>query len=271
MNTTHLQWLLAVLLCSLLTVELPAAEDAVIPVKAFQCQALEREVNYSVFVPPGEKPAGGWPLVLLLHGAGRNHRTLADDPVCREVILKQEFVIVFADGKGGWYLDSPVEPASRYQSMVRELLDHARKTLPVSAKPEQTGICGWSMGGYGAMRFAQTFPDQVGAVATTIALLEFPNPALPRHQNHSVPKVFGSDVSVWPKHNCMSHAGALRGKDILIVATTEAFDLQMNRNFHAQLEAVGIPHSYVEVEGGHVFPAVQATVPLLFEFMARRL
>jgi S-formylglutathione hydrolase FrmB len=246
------------------------ADDAV-PVKRFASESLGRDVDYSVFVPKDSAPAGGWPLVLLLHGAGRNHRTLADDPTCRTVILKQKFVIVFADGKGGWYVDSPVDPKSRYQSMLRELLDHARRTLPVSPEPERTGICGWSMGGYGTMRFAQTFPKEIGVVATSIALLDFPSPVLPKEQNHTVPKVFGTDPSVWPKHNCMSYTEALRGKSILIVAANQAFDAQMNRNFHAKLESTGIPHKFHELEGGHVFSIVQASVPIMFDFLAEHL
>jgi len=248
-----------------------AGADEAIPAKHFASAVLDRDVEYSVFVPAGDAPAGGWPLVLLLHGAGRHHRSLADDPVCRAVIVKQKMVVVFADGKGGWYLDSPVDPKSRYQSMVRELLDHARKTLPVSPRPEQTGVCGWSMGGYGSMRFAQAFPGEIGAVATTIGLLDFPNPELPKHQNHSVSKVFGTDPKAWREQNCMAHAEALRGKSILIVAADEAFDTQMNRNFHTKLEAAGIPHVYREVEGGHTFSVVQATVPMLLEFMAENL
>jgi S-formylglutathione hydrolase FrmB len=244
--------------------------DDVIAAKSFASKALDRAVEYSVFVPAGEAPAGGWPLVLLLHGAGRHHRSLADDPATREVILKQKFVIVFADGKGGWYLDSPVDPKSRYQSMLRELLEHSRKTLPISPRPEQTGICGWSMGGYGTMRFAQTFPEEFAAVATTIALLDFPNPDLPKNQNYTVPKVFGTDPEVWAKQTCMAHVERLRGKSILIVSGDRAFDTQMNRNFHAKLEAAGIAHTYREVDGGHTFAVVQATVPMMFAFFAER-
>jgi S-formylglutathione hydrolase FrmB len=248
-----------------------ARADDVIPVKSFSSAALGRDVDYSVFVPQEEVPEGGWPLVLLLHGAGRHHRTLADDPATREVILKQKVVIVFADGKGGWYLDSPVDPKSRYQSMLGELLVQARKTLPVSPEPKRTGVCGWSMGGYGSMRFAQAFHDEIGAVATTIALLDFPNPKLPKKENYTVPKVFGTDPAIWAKHNPMNHIDVLRGKSILIVAANQAFDTRMNRNFHAKLESAGIAHEYREVEGGHTFPVVQATVPMLLEFLAKRL
>jgi S-formylglutathione hydrolase FrmB len=248
-----------------------ATSDAVIPAQTFRCEALGREVNYSAFVPAGAPPDGGWPLVMLLHGAGRNHRTIPDDPTCRVLVLKQKFVIVFADGKLGWYLDSPVEPKSRYQSMLRELLADARHALPVSSKPERTGICGWSMGGYGSMRFAEAFPGEVSAVATTIALLDFPNPSLPREQNFPVSPLFGKAPNSWPAFNCITDVEPLRGKSLLIVGARGAFDAQMNRNFHARLDSAGIAHTFKEVEGAHDFPTVQATLPMLFDFLASHL
>ena len=251
--------------------EISATGDAVIPAQTFRSDALGREVSYSAFVPAGAPPDGGWPLVILLHGAGRNHRPIPEDATCRALVLKQKFAIVFPDGKLGWYLDSPVEPKSRYQSMLRELLTHARHTLPVSSKPERTGICGWSMGGYGSMRFAETFPDEVSAVATTIALLDFPNPSLPKEQNFPVSALFGKAPDLWPALNCITHVEPLRGKSLLIVCARGAFDAQMNRNFHARLESAGIAHTFKEVEGAHLFPTVQATLPLLFDFLESHL
>ena len=247
------------------------AGESPVPSHAFRCDALQRDVAYSAYVPSGAPPGGGWPLVLLLHGAGRNHRTVVDDAVCWAAVKGRKMAIVFADCGGGWYVDSPAEPAFRYQSMVRELLDVARQRLPVSSQPGRTGVCGWSMGGYGAMRFAESYPGEVGAVATSIALLDFPNPALPKEQNHSVPRPFGADESAWPAFNCMTSAEALRGKRILIVSAQGAFDAQMNRNFHARLAALGIPHEFREVEGGHDFPTVQATLPLLLDYLGAQL
>lgn len=241
------------------------------PARKFHSAALGRDVDYSAFIPEDKPPSGGWPLVLLLHGAGRNHRTIVDDQQCRAELMKHKMVVVFADGGQSWYLDSPVEPASRYQSMLHELLAHARQELLVSSKPERTGICGWSMGGYGAMRFAQAFPKEVGAVATTIALLDFPNPSLPKEQNYPVSPLFGGDRTAWAKLNCMSDVEPLRGKPLLIITAGDAFDAQMNRNFHARLDAVGIAHEYREVAGAHDFPTVQATLPILLQFLEKNL
>ena len=242
-----------------------------VPARTFRSEALGRNVAYSAYVPEGRPPEGGWPLVLLLHGAGRNHRTVVDDKVCWEAVKARKMSIIFADCGGGWYVDNPADTKFRYQSMVRELLAVARQRLPVSSKPECTGICGWSMGGYGAMRFAEVYPDEIGAVATAIALLDFPNPALPKEQNHGVPPPFGKDEGLWPTFNCMTSAEALRGKAILIVSAKGAFDAQMNRNFHARLSSAGISHEFREIEGGHDFKTVQSMLPVVLDFQEKQL
>jgi S-formylglutathione hydrolase FrmB len=127
------------------------------------------------------------------------------------------------------------------------------------------------MGGYGDVRFAQTFPGEVGAVATMIALVVFPNAKLPKEQNYPVSPVFGTDERAWPQFNCMSQVETLGGKRLLIITGKDAFDAQMNRNFHAALDAAGIAHAFREVEGAHDFPTAQATLPAMLQFLAEHL
>jgi S-formylglutathione hydrolase FrmB len=181
-------------------------------------------------------------------------------------VRQQKFAIVFVDGRRSWYMDSQADPASRYQSMLRELLVYVRHRHPVSSNVQSTGICGWSMGGYGAMHFAQTFPGEIGAVATSIALLDFPNPHLPKEENYPVSSLFGSDEKAWSAFNCMNKVESLRGKPVLFMTGKAAFDLQMNRNFDSVLKAAGIAHTFREVDGAHDFSTVQATLPALLEF-----
>jgi S-formylglutathione hydrolase FrmB len=94
---------------------------------------------------------------------------------------------------------------------------------------------------------------------------------LPKAQNYTVPPLFGADESAWPKFNCMTDVASLRGKPILFVTAKDAFDAQMNRNFHARLEAAGIAHTFREVDGTHTFRTVQETLPVLLDFFGEKL
>ena len=177
MNDFHRLFFVSVILISILLIscaDQPASDQAItrpdftIQQWSLQNKVIGKTLPYTVYMPCAGPPESGWPVLYFLYGRGRNHRTIVYDPNCIEHISKQSFVIVFPTGEDGWYIDSPVKPESKYQTMLLELIDKVQSELPVSADPVKTGICGWSMGGFGAMRFAFDHPDKVSAVAPLI-------------------------------------------------------------------------------------------------------
>ncbi|MCS6244973.1 MAG: hypothetical protein H2172_14120 [Opitutus sp.] len=245
------------------------ASPEVLKAHALDSRALGRSVAYSLFVPPGVAPSGGWPLVVILHGDGRNHRSLADDARAKALIARQPFAVLCPNGDRAWWIDSPLVAGSHYQSMLRELLDAVPRQFPVSAAPAKTVIAGWSMGGFGAVRFAQDHRERIGGLAIAMALVDFPNPALPKEQNYGVPAVM-ADPARYAEFNCLTKAERLRGLPILQLAPVEAFDFTMNRNFHARLTELGIAHDYREIPGGHVWSTVSDALPALLEFAQKQ-
>jgi S-formylglutathione hydrolase FrmB len=207
---------------------------------------------------------------MLLHGRGRNHLSVVNDSVLKLEIVKRKYIIVFPNGEDGWYIDSPTIPESRYHSMLVELLRTIRGNFPVSNSPDKSGICGWSMGGYGAMYFAAQ-SDQVSIVASTIGLLDYPNPELPAEDNYrngkDVPAVFGDDPTQWLQLNCTQQADKIRRKKILIIGGNSGMDLRMNMNSHQKLVELNIEHTYIHFNGGHSWTTVQKTIPMMLDFM----
>lgn len=259
--------------------------------RSYDSEIMGRAITYSVYVPPDPPPTGGWPLVLVLHGLGRHDQSLAQDPEALAEIGKCRFVIVCTNGT-----DYPSERFASFKLMVREVLQRARAELPVSPLPSMTGICGWSMGGYGAIRFAQAFPEDVAVVGSSIGILDQPgtsgkNPELTddQGQKHADPgsedgqrrraRIAGvpePGVPLQPDPLAGSlhpaiHAEKLRGKAVLIIAATEAGDYQGNLKFHRTLTDLGIPAEFHEIPGKHTFASVRASLPIWFEFMAEHL
>lgn len=230
------------------------------PSRVFHSAAADREVPYSFHLPAGDAPAHGWPLVLLVHGMGRNHRTIADDAEAAALAQTCPFAIVFSDGH-----DYPGPQHAGFKFVLRELLDVARRELPVSPASRQTGICGWSMGGYTALRFAEAFPEEVHAVATGIGVLDPPEPdAAPRD-------AFRADDPLAGAFSPLPHAERLRGHAILIVGGQDDSYRGENQRMVARLETLGIPHRFVELPGGHTFATVRSCLPHWFGFMAETL
>jgi len=228
-------------------------------------QSLDKPVHFSLAMPAGDAPAGGWPIVLLLHGRGRNHLSITDHADFGRWFHGKRFALLCPMGDDGWWIDSPVSPASRYQSMLIGLLNHARSMAPLSGDAARLGVMGWSMGGFGAARFAVDQPDRVAALATIIGLLDFP---LAGDNTYQTPSILG-DAGQWTAQNPMTRIACLRGKTVGIFAARQAWDYAMNVRFHQALDCAEIAHEFTEYDGEHHIRAVEHAMPLAFALMDR--
>lgn len=227
--------------------------------------ALGRALPLAVVAPAGS-PRTDVPVLFFLHGRGRHHRSLVDEPAARAALLEAPFYVVLPQGEDCWYVDSPARPRDRYATYLAEVVAWAARTLPIARDPAHRGIAGWSMGGYGAVRFAQTHPGEFGFVGSIIGLLDFPRlETLPPGQNYRVPvERFTADPQVWATLNPMRALDALRGSRIMLVLATRGFELTMNESFIAAVGAAGLPAPRVHrLEGGHEFPLVIRSLPLV--------
>src|SRR5690606_24439200 len=103
--------------------------------------------------------------LFLFHGRGRTERSLIDDPGTRAALLAAPFVTILPDGDDGWYINSPIKTADRYQDYTDEVVQLATVSFNLSTVPAQRGLSGWSMGGYGCTRYAITHHDKFAALA----------------------------------------------------------------------------------------------------------
>jgi len=234
----------------------------------WSCRALGEARKASLAIPEGEAPKGGWPMLTLLHGLGRDHRTVVDAQGFDAWMKGKSFALLCPDGGSGWYLDSPVDPAWRYSEMLTEAIDAARGAWQLSSERGLSGIAGWSMGGYGAIRLAERSPRSFSFAASIIGLLDFPkrgDELLPV----GIPKAFGENPELWRKLSCMAEPEKLENMELLIVAGRRAWDFPMSRRFHKRLLDLGIECRYEEIDAGHEWRAVAEALPILFDSAER--
>lgn len=238
----------------------------------FISAVLHREMKLVVVRPATELAAAKSPVLYFLHGRGRNRRSLIDLPASRQQLLDANCWIVLPDGEDGWYVNLPAIATDRYSDYLEEVIRMADTHYGLTRESARRAIGGWSMGGYGAMRFAQTHPDEFGVVATIIGLLDFPRETnLPTGQNYEVPVArFGTDRAVWRANNPLYNLAPLRGKAVLVITADEAFDHTMNVNFSAALSAAEIPHKFRRLPGAHTLDVVQAALSGVLEFVRRQ-
>lgn len=235
--------------------EIPVG-DSTVQTVPFHCWALAREMRYCVALPkpPVGEPPSDRPFLLLLHGRGRNRESLLKDPTTQAALRGLAFVVVLPDGKDGWYVDSPARTDDRYEYYLLEFLKDAEKRFGLGADPNLRAVAGWSMGGYGAVRFAQAHRGYFGVVASVIGLLDFPREGLPAGQSYPVPKErFGAAPAAWPRYNPFNAAARLRGKRLFFLTASDAFDRTMNVSYSKELQRLGLDHEFHELDGRHTF------------------
>jgi S-formylglutathione hydrolase FrmB len=235
---------------------------------SFNSAALRRTTSFTIVRPATDPPPTGYPVLVILHGLGRNHRTLIDNQDTLRLLLTEPYLIVLPDSQRGWWIDSD---SGKYESMLIEIIDKVKAEQPVSRVGKDWAILGWSMGGFGAVHFAENHPDSVGFVGSIIGHLDFPrSKGLPRDQQFPIDtKVFGDDRRQWEHQNPCHHAAALRNVVVAIIIANEAFDRTMNEDFLRCANQAHLLPEVTRIEGEHVFTSVEAGLDILLPRVAR--
>jgi S-formylglutathione hydrolase FrmB len=184
----------------------------------------------------------------------------------------------------------------RYDEYVaRDLVAHIDSTYRTLPDRGHRGIAGLSMGGYGAISLALRYPEVFSAAASHSGSLSpfyagphpFHEPAryttsidsLVRRFGPEAAAIFGRDTTTWhgrdPAYQAqvlLRSPGRAHLMPALYVDVAEKDHLiDPNRDFHAKLRRLGIPHEYREQAGGHDWPYWQKNVGESLEWLARQL
>jgi len=136
---------------------------------AFYSHARRRRVGYTIAYPPGHRPGGALPLLVMLHGFGGNHAdALAGMSPAQAVAINSggtalaPIAMVTVDGGGGYWNPHPGDDP---MTMVTGELIPRCQRLGLGRPPQRIGVMGISMGGYGALLFAEKHPRLFAAAA----------------------------------------------------------------------------------------------------------
>ena len=142
----------------------------------FQSATLNEPIAYNVYLPAGYAGSTDrYPVLYLLHGRGDSMSAwtqmkgaLDDLTVSGDV---PPLIAVMPDApwssRASYYVDSaytgtdpgrPVETA-----FTKDLIAHVDATYRTVADRDNRGVAGYSMGGYGAIRYSLAHPDLFGA------------------------------------------------------------------------------------------------------------
>ncbi len=238
---------------------------------ALQSRILGETVHYCIMLPPGYDTATTshsphrYPVLYFLHGLGDNEQIIFKGggwDLIQDLRHKgqlSDFLVVTPEGKHSFYINS-ADGRVRYSDFfIREFIPYIESHYSVRRERSARAISGVSMGGYGALRFAFSYPELFSSVSAQSAALI----AEPLHQTMSgqLGAVFGDPIDVHHWNENSPFVLAKRNRtSIRALPLSIYFNCGRDDEFgfdrgaeelHRQLQAEGIQHEYHLYPGNH--------------------
>lgn len=229
----------------------------------FFSHARRQQVGYTIAYPPGHGPGDRLPLIVMLHGYGGSHADALSGMSPAQAVGLQNLpplAIVTVDGGGGYWNPHPGDDPMGM--VVDELIPLCRR-LGLGRPPHRIGAMGISMGGYGALLFAEKYPGLFAAVAA-ISPAVWTTYSQARAAN---PGAFAS-AAAFADDDVITHVGALAGKPVRVASGNDD-------PFHPGVVALSrvLPKdAIVDFSGGcHTGPFFVSQEPASLAFLAQHL
>lgn len=231
-----------------------------------------------VYLPPGfeASPETNYPVLYFLHGLGNSPDDFESrgaaaltDRLIREgrvppviIALPSGAISYYVNRKGG---------GAPYEDHVRlEAPAYVEEHYPVRTGRAGRGISGISMGGFGALKIAMRYPEEFGSASahTPFLMKEAPRGEGTDRTSRLFMRVmktlFGDpiDEAMWRANNPFALAkegGGAFPPLMFTAASRDRYDLQIPaRQFHRELRAIEIPHTYVPFDGVHGWKSLES-------------
>jgi enterochelin esterase-like enzyme len=150
----------------------PPHTGATLVDRAFHSRVLGQAVNYSLALPPDVAVGTPLPVAFCLPGRGATARSVTEgmyfedflgQAVCSGAV---PFALAAVDG-GQSYWHRRASGEDRMAMLVREFIPLCERTYKLGSSRGRRAAMGWSMGGYGVLLAAETYPQLFTAVVAT--------------------------------------------------------------------------------------------------------
>jgi dienelactone hydrolase len=266
-----------------LTAALPccalAALSGTVQTVTFTGPVTQQPVTFSLYLPPNYSAGTNrFPVIYHLHGLGGMHNSPQTNlvPASHEAAVASGVIepclIVFPDGYRDSFWANSFDGAKPAETNVKhEIIPFVDTNYRTLATRPRRAVQGFSMGGFGAAKFATKFPETFAAcVIYDGALLTWPQ-IQQRHPTEAA-EIFNNDAAFfdlyspwyWLTQNVIRLRASVPFASIVGVLTTE------NRAWRDTVLAQAIPVTYVETGLPHSLgPLMDAQGSNSWAFIAR--
>ncbi len=248
-----------------------------------QSAAMNTKLHAGVIVPDSYKKQKktAYPVLYLLHGYSGNFRDwltkVPDKSVLPNLADQYQMIIITPDGGfGSWYLDSPLDKASQYETFItKELVQAVENKYPAITSRAGRFISGLSMGGHGALYLSARHPDLYLAAASMSGALDIAS--IQGDLVKSMEALLGpkfQNYAQFAQNSVVNMVPQLKASPVKILfdCGVDDFLIESNRELHRRLVVEKVPHEYIERPGAHTWPYWGNALPyhMLFFQKARR-
>lgn len=131
-----------------------------------------------------------YPTLYLLHGMAGDHSSWSRNTLIESFAAERDLAVVMPQFDLSFYTDMAY--GNKYWTFLTEELPRiARSFFPLSSAREDNFVAGFSMGGYGAMKWALRHPDQFAAAASISGVLDITAPIARETMDSQYELIFG--------------------------------------------------------------------------------
>ncbi|MGE4584533.1 MAG: alpha/beta hydrolase family protein [Sphaerochaeta sp.] len=220
-------------------------------------------------------PEGPYKVLYLLHGLKQNETSYLRNSNVERYVRNLPLVVVMPSVDRSFYTDQ-VRGYPYFTYLTEELPTLLSSLFAISTKAEDTAIAGLSMGGYGALKVALTYPERYSAAASMSGAVDLVDLSRKIETDGQIfPYEFENTFGVLEdlensRHNLFALARGIaetEGKPRLyLTCGSEDYLLGGNRKFVSEFSST-FPLVYDEYPGAHTWDFWDSALQRVLSFL----
>lgn len=225
----------------------------------FYSEQLTMNTTAMVILPDDIKNSSA-KVLYLLHGLSDNCTGWTRLTGIERYARERNMAVVMPEVQRSFYTDMAYG-VNYFSYAANELPEKMQKMFGFSKKREKNMIAGLSMGGYGALKCALTYPERYFGCAAFSSACDMERNIRERYideQRHrELQAIFGMELTIPARDNLFAllkkNADAPVKPRFFLSCGTDDLLLPQNRSFKAAMEALPYDLTYMEWKGDHTW------------------
>jgi len=261
------------LVCFFLTLVFLSESAASQDLKIISSKFLEQGDSVLIYKPRSFSAGKKYPALYLLHGHSADFRAWSRLADLQSLANKYEFLIVCPDGlKKSWYLDSPRQDSSQYESFfIKELMPQINQAYSVDKS--KVFISGASMGGYGALWLFIRYPRLFRSAGSTSGVVNLRHSGFRKTTIAAHLGDYSEDNTAFDDYSIVNNIQKLAGtgKTFIFDCGTDDYLYKSNKSLRDKCDFLKISATYIAQPGAHTGRYWSGTLLQHMQFFANQI